>query len=321
LKSQNVSLSEKKGSRKQRVSRAVLLVNPKARRGGEAVDAVLERFAAANIDVTREYFSGPGEAAQDILRLNAADQKRPDFVILCGGDGTLNAAAPALIETGLPFGILPMGTANDLARTLGIPDDLSAAANIIIEGHTRTIDLGAVNGRPFFNVASMGLSGDLAETLDHNLKRRFGKLSYAVAAFRVLARARAFRAMIITKNGATRVKTLQIAVGNGRHYGGGNIVEETAAIDDGTLDLYSLEVGSVWKLALMARDFRQGSHGAWQEVRTERCTEFEIRTRKSMPINCDGELITETPAKFSVLRNAVTVFAPKQVAESEPNLR
>jgi diacylglycerol kinase (ATP) len=153
--------------------------------------------------------------------------------------------------------------------------------------------------------------------LDGTLKRRYGRLGYAIAAFRVLARAKAFRAMIITKNGATRVKTLQIAIGNGVHYGGGNVIEATAAIDDGHLDLYSLELGSVWKLALMAKDFRAGSHGAWQEVRTERCTEFEVRTRNPMPINTDGELITETPAKFKMLRNAVTVFAPEIVSAAE----
>jgi diacylglycerol kinase (ATP) len=293
-----------------RTRKALLLVNPHARRGAVPLDAVQARLAAAGIETLRENFSGPGEAAADLRRLSPG----ADLVILCGGDGTLNAAAPALIETGLPLGILPMGTANDLARTLGIPDDLAAAADIIAAGQIRGIDLGCVNGHPYFNVASLGLSGDLAATLDKNLKRRFGKLGYALAAFRVLARARPFRAMIITRNGATRVRTLQIAVGNGRHYGGGNIVEESAAIDDGTLDLYSLELGSVWKLAMMARDFRLGSHGAWREVRTERCTEFEVRTRKPMPVNCDGELVTSTPARFSILRNAVRVFAPAEVA-------
>jgi YegS/Rv2252/BmrU family lipid kinase len=293
--------------------RALLMANPHARRGGASLDAIAAQLEAGGLSVMRENFSGPGEVAADIVRLSP----KADCVILCGGDGTLNAAAPALIETGLPFGILPLGTANDLARTLGIPEDLTQAAAIILNGATRTIDLGEVNGHPFFNVASMGLSSDLARSLDKTLKRRFGKLGYALAAARVLARARAFRAMIITKNGVTRVKTLQIAVGNGRHYGGGNVVEATAAIDDGHLDLYSLELGSVWKLALMARDFRVGAHGAWQEVRTERCTEFEVRTRTPLDINCDGELLTQTPARFRLLRNAVTVFAPPDVARAD----
>ena len=79
-----------------------------------------------------------------------------DIVIVGGGDGTLNCTAPSLIETGLPLGILALGTANDLARTLSIGADPVAAAEIIVAGHERRIDLGEVNGHPFFNVASMG---------------------------------------------------------------------------------------------------------------------------------------------------------------------
>lgn len=300
-------------AKRAKTKTALMLVNPNARRGGEAIDSIIARFEAGGIRIVKEGFTSPKEIAADIL----ACKNDVDMVIACGGDGTLNAAASAIIQSGLPMGILPMGTANDLARTLGISPVLEQAADVIIDGHKRTIDLGEVNGNPFFNVASLGLSSDLAGSLDNTLKRRFGRLGYAIAAIKVLSRARAFRAMIITKNGATRVKTLQIAVGNGRHYGGGNVIEETAAIDDGHLDLYSLELGSVWKLALMARSFRAGSHGAWQEVRTERCTKFEVRTRMAMPINCDGELITQTPAKFRLLRNAITVFAPKEVAAAE----
>lgn len=106
------------------------------------------------------------------------------------------------------------------------------------------------------------------------------------------------------------MRTLQIAVGNGRHYGGGMIVEETAKIDDGVLDLYSLEFRDVWKLPFMALAFRQGRHGLMDEVRTMSGTRFEIRTRRSMPVNADGEIVTQTPAVFSVLREAITAFVP-----------
>ena len=95
-----------------------------------------------------------------------------------------------------------------------------------------------------------------------------------------------------------RVRTLQIAVGNGRFYGGGNAVEKDAAIDDQHLDLYSLELDRAWKLALMARSFRYGEHGAWDEVRAVRAKEFDIRTRKPRPVNADGEIVTQTPGPF-----------------------
>ena len=172
------------------------------------------------------------------------------------------------------------------------------------------MDLGLVNGHPFFNVASIGLSADLATRLTADVKRRFGRLGYALAAIRVLLSARPFRATIVADGERTQVSTLQISVGNGRYYGGGNVIERSARIDDQRLDLYSLELTRAWKLALLARAFRRGEHGAWQEVRTVRGREFTIVTRRPRLVNADGELITTTPAHFAQAAAAVHVFAP-----------
>lgn len=286
--------------------RALLLRNPKARRGQESLEPVLQRLEAGGIDVTVETFEALPEIARDIVRLRHI----ADLVIVCGGDGSVSSAALAAMESGLPLGIIPMGTANDLARTLDIPMELAGAAEVIARGETRPVDVGTVNGHAFFNVASIGLSSDLAQSLDPGLKKRFGRLGYAVAALKVLTRASHFSATITEKGRTTAVETYQIAVGNGRHYGGGNVVEESAEIDDGHLDLYSLEMTNLWKLALMLRSFRSGTHGAWQEVRTARCVEFDIETKTPMPINTDGEIVTATPAHFKVHPKAIAIFAP-----------
>lgn len=286
--------------------RALLLINPKARRGTMALDGIVERLGKGGIDVTVEPFSALPELARDIVRL----REKADCIIVCGGDGTVSSGAMAVMESGLPMGILPLGTANDLARTLGIPIDIDGAVDLIIGGYERRIDLGSVNGHAFFNVASIGLSTDLAKGLRPELKRRWGRLGYAIAAMRVLSKARPFTAWITEKSRTVKVKTFQIAVGNGRHYGGGNVVEASAAIDDGYLDLYSLEMSNVFKLALMLRSFRSGTHGAWSEVRTARCVEFHVRTRRAQPINTDGEIVTATPATFRVHPEAIAVYAP-----------
>src|SRR5690606_24305987 len=160
-----------------------------------AIDAVVGRLHGGGLDVTIEPFEALPEIARDIVRL----RESADLIILCGGDGTIASGALAVEECGLPLGIIPMGTANDLARTLGIPIDLTEAADVILAGNTRRIDLGTVNGYAFFNVASIGLSADLAQGLDTTLKRRFGRLGYALAAARVLTRARPFTAIIREK--------------------------------------------------------------------------------------------------------------------------
>jgi diacylglycerol kinase (ATP) len=287
--------------------RALLIVNANSRSGASQCEMAVERLKAHGIEPVHLEC----ERREDLSPLIVQHGGEVDCAVVGGGDGTLNAAALGVIEARIPLGILPLGTANDLARTLEIPTDLDGAARVIAEGRTRRIDLGLVNGQPFFNVASLGLSAQLAQMLTSDIKRRFGRLGYAFIALKALSRARPFRAIIASETETVRVRTLQIAVGNGRYYGGGNAVEKDAAIDDQHLDLYSLELEKAWKLALMARSFRYGEHGAWSEVRAIRAREFDIRTRRPRPINADGEIVTQTPAHFSIKPRAVTVFAPR----------
>ncbi|WP_322516916.1 lipid kinase [Rhodopseudomonas palustris] len=296
------------GSAAISLRRLLMVVNGGSRSGGEAGGIAESRLRAAGFDVLK---SPPGKP-DDLQRWIEAHADGAEAVVVAGGDGTLNAAAPALVTTGLPLGIIPAGTANDLARTLCLPLDIEAAADVIAAGHRKRIDLGSVNGHKFFNVASVGLSTELARELSGESKRRFGRLSYAITAAKVLSRMRPFRAVIVSSGSSVRVRTLQIAVGNGRYYGGGMAVEQTAEIDDARFDLYSLEFGRLWKLLAMAYDFRKGRHVMWREVRAERGVSFEIHTRKRRPINADGEIVTSTPARFEMLPKAVSVFVPKE---------
>lgn len=286
--------------------RVLLIRNPTARRGVADLTPVYARLAGSRIAV----LSVAPARAEDVTAAILGHRGQVDAVVVAGGDGSLNAAAPGLLEAGLPFGILPLGTANDLARTLAIPSDPVAAVAIVASGLTRALDVGSVNARPFFNVASIGPSASLARTLTGAGKRRWGRLGYAGAGLRVLARARPFQARIIHAGVTAEVRTWQIAVGNGRHYGGGNVVATAAAIDDARLDLYSLEFTSAWKLPLMLPAFRTGAHGTWREVRTMRGVAFDVATRRPRPVNADGELVTETPAQFRVHPAALRVFVP-----------
>jgi diacylglycerol kinase (ATP) len=284
---------------------ALFVANTHSRRGlaAEPFATALER---GGITLRRETCRGREDLGALIRRL----RDQIGSVILAGGDGTMNAASAALHETGLPLGILPLGTANDLARTLAIPMEPEAAAAVILAGRTRQLDLGCVNGHLFFNVASLGLSVDITRRLSKLMKRRLGIFAYPVAAAAVLATGSRFHATLSGDGQVIPMRTMQISVGNGRYYGGGMVVEANAQIDDGLLDVYSLEPSGKWRLLLMAKAFRAGNHEKLQEVRTFQSHVVTIETRRPRHVSADGEIVTQTPAHFTVLPKAITVFAP-----------
>lgn len=284
---------------------ALLIANDKSRRGSEIApfEAALR---AGGLEIRREAVDSPADLAAKIRSVAG----RVSCVLLGGGDGTLHAAAPALRDTGLPFGILPLGTANDLARSLDIPDTPEAAAGIVLAGRTRAIDVGVVNGIPYFNVASLGLSVDVTRRLSGIMKRRLGMLAYPIAAALTIVQSRRFSVALQVDGQEILTTTLQVAVGNGKFYGGGNLVDADAEIDDGILNVYSLEPRAWWRLLVMARAFRSGEHHKLREVRSLSCRALTVTTKKPRHVSADGEIVTTTPAEFAILRNAIRVFVP-----------
>lgn len=284
--------------------RALFLVNRHARHGQKYIAQAVEYLQALGLELIEESAENP----QHLCDLIRQYKDRVDLAIVGGGDGTLNAAVSGLVDAKLPLGILPLGTANDLARTLGIPSSVAAACKIIANGNVRHIDLGWVNGKYFFNVASMGLSVQITKQLTLEAKRRWGVLAYAATALQVIWQARPFKAEIWANGESIRVKTVQIAVGNGRYYGGGMAIAHDASIDDQRLDLYSLEIQHWWQILTLLPAMRQGFLTTRPGVRTLNGQEFEVYTRKPRAINTDGELTTHTPARFRVIPKALAVL-------------
>jgi diacylglycerol kinase (ATP) len=306
--------SEGEGNNAMR--RAALIVNRRGRRGRKSLDAGLRVLEDAGIDISVHLVRDP-KRFSEILQRAAADA---DMLILGGGDGTLCLSLEDVLRTGLPLGILPLGNANDLARTLSIPAGIKAACEIIAAGHTRRIDLGCVNGKHFFNVASMGVSVRIARRLTNERKRRFGLASYVFAAWEAITKARSFSAEVVCDGKVEHMRAIQIAVGNGRYYGGGLTVADNAAIDDGRLDLYALARAPFWKLVLLIPLLRLGKHRYARNVQIRRAETIEITTDRTLSINTDGELTTRTPASFRVVRGALEVFTPRVEKQREEGL-
>jgi diacylglycerol kinase (ATP) len=284
--------------------RALLLINPSAGRAGDELGAAIARLGTLGVELAGAPVDGV-ERFDDAL---ADAASTAELVIVAGGDGTLHHALGGVLAAGLPLGILPFGTANNVARTLALPQDPVSAVEAIGRGDTRRIDVGRVNGRPFLTTASMGLSVAITEALDPAAKRRFGALAYALAAARVLRRARPFHATIRWDEGRLRSRSVQVVVGNGRYYGSALPVAPDAAIDDYALDLYSIEVRHWWKLLGLAPKLHRGRQGKHRDVTALRARWIEIETSHPMAIDADGELIAETPARFEIEHEALAVF-------------
>jgi diacylglycerol kinase (ATP) len=286
--------------------RSLLLINPHARRGAAAQAAVRQRLTELGLELIEEPIEDPHRLPDLIRRYG----DRVERVIIGSGDGTVNAAIGGLLDTGLPLGVIPLGTANNLARTLGIPAAPLEACEVIAGGQTRAIDLGWVNGNYFLNVAGLGLSTKINQSVEKQFKRRWGVVAYMVTAFKLMLKQRRFRAEIHCNGEVIRVKTYQITVCNGRFYGSGLTVAADADIDDHRLDLCSLEVDHWWQaLGLIPAVFR-GEYATEQGMRLVQGREMEIFTRKARAIDTDGEITTQTPASFRVIPGAIGVYVP-----------
>ena len=291
-------------------SRALLLVNPRARRGAEEAGEIAAGLRGAGLDLVVESLPG-ASGLPGLIRRHAGEVDR---VAVAGGDGSINQAVQVLVEVGLPLAIIPVGTANNLARTVGLPLDLDGAIAVAAGSHRRPVDLGRVNGRWFCTTASIGLSVQITEELSPESKRRWGPIAYAFTALKVLRRSHPFHADISWEGGTRHTRTVQIVVGNGRHYGAALAVAPDATIDDARLDLYSLEVKHWWELLRLAPFLKWGTHVHRREVEALRARGVEIRTRRPMPIDVDGELGAETPGRFEVVPGALEVFTPEPPA-------
>jgi diacylglycerol kinase (ATP) len=302
-------------------TRARVICNPSSGGGSCEPDAVRE--ALGDVDIEWIDTDGAGDAQR------AAEEWSEGLLVVVGGDGTVNEVVNGLGRAGFPkdvvLAVLPMGTGNDLAATLAIPDDFEEAEEAIRKNRVRTLDVARISSegveeRFFINVASGGYGAETSSLADEEMKNRWGKLAYFRAS---LEKAREFevREVRVTLDGEERMlRAVNVAVGNCRYAGGGWLAAPKANPEDGLLDLVVIEdVGLKEALALAPATLARSDYLGKEGVFSARARKIRIETQPGgLEFTADGELIGDEPAEFEVIPHTLkVVVGPDYVPEPE----
>jgi diacylglycerol kinase family enzyme len=208
------------------------------------------------------------------------------------------------------LGVLPLGTTNNFARSLGLPMDLGRAIKVLSLGKVADIDLGVAGDRPFANLASFGVSVAVAGTVKPWLKRILGRAAYPLTALTVLPRHQAFRAFITVDGRRHELLTHQLNLANGRYHGGWQIAKDIS-IDNRSLVAYQL--GSGRRLRLLAETLVRATTGRWRSLAGGPFVtggEMLVETDPPLPADVDGEVRLRTPLTIRTEPNGLRVMVP-----------
>jgi diacylglycerol kinase (ATP) len=236
-------------------------------------------------------------------------------IIAAGGDGTINEVVNGLMRTPdapphCRLGILPLGTANDLAYTLGLPTDIEAACRRIAARQSRLLDVGQVNGRYFINNSAVGLEPQVT-IAQHRMRWLKGSGRYVVAALLTIAQPQFWDMRLDWDTGVYEGPLILVSVGNGSRTGGAFFMTPQAKPDDGQLNfIFAVRMSRLRMLGLLPKTF-SGKHIGHPLVGHNRTQKLEITTTTPTPIQADGEVFetAATHITYQIFPGAVRVLA------------
>ena len=310
----------------------LVIVNPKSAAGStesrwaQIASDLRAHFGAFQVGFTKKQ----GDGIE--LAKRAAENGR-NFIIACGGDGTINEVANGILESGkaIELGILPSGTGGDFRRTLNMPSAVREAAKGLREGTTKTIDVGKVTfinhqnekaSRYFLNVSSFGLSAAINKRV--KAKNSFGWLPFDTLRGRAKFAFSTLQEVLDSEFTTVRVKiddheekllnTINFCVANSRYFGGGMKIAPKAILDDGFLDVVNIGDIKTAKILLNAYKLYNGSHLELEEVKSTLAKRIEVspaNLHQTIFIETDGELPGKLPAVYEIVPQALKVRVPK----------
>jgi YegS/Rv2252/BmrU family lipid kinase len=286
---------------------AVLIVNAHSRKGEDLFRDASAKLEIAGVKLIAAHAVKDPSTLNDTVR--RAVREGAPMIIVGGGDGSLSGTVDDVVDKDCVFAVLPLGTANSFARTLGIPLDLDGAIDVIASGRRRRIDLGMIDGDYFVNAAALGLSPMIGDSVPHNLKRYLGRVGYLVWAVWCFIRFRPFRLILDDGEREHRMWTTEVRIFNGRFHGGVELTE-TTDVDSGDIVIQAVTGRSLVRLAWdwYAKFLKLSSRDA--STTEYRGKKLLLDTRPHHRISIDGEILARTPVTVQIAQKVIEVVVP-----------
>ncbi len=285
---------------------ASILINLDSRRARAVYRQLEEACLDAGIDIKKVY-----EIDRKIsLKTTVGRIKRdkPGLLIIGGGDGTVSRALSFLAGSPVEIGIVPLGTTNNFARSLGLPLTIEESVSLIANSKSHPVDLGKVGGRYFGNIVGIGISALIADKVSGEQKRRWGRFAYAYEGLKQLVRHKPFYVTLTDKDNELTMhfQTHQIIVANGRFHAGKEIAKD-AHLNSKELVVFPIGGKSRINFIFRMLDFYLGSRKSVRHSSYLIARDIKIHTSRPQVSEVDGEMYKSTPLRFKVAPGMVKI--------------
>lgn len=315
----------------QTLKRVRLIINPVSGDDEPNLMKLPDIIAALDSEGVRADIAFTEPNSSPALIAQKAIEENYDVVVVAGGDGTVGEVAKELISSPIPLGIVPVGTYNNIARSLNIPTDLVAACQVIARGHIKSVDVGQANNEHyFFEAAGVGLDAALFPLGEEIKGGRWGQMLRAarlaigykpqrlrlefdrtiVEARHSISLKRRFGRQKALNRRELQLSALLVVIANGPYYGTGFTVAPEAAIDDGLLTISIFRNFSKWELMRHFWSISKGQRHYSPKIETYRVAEVKLTSDVKMPVHIDGHPIGELPVTLKVVKHILNVLVP-----------
>lgn len=285
---------------------AIVVAQSHSRHGIELLEEAGRQLRQRGVAVDASHLETGHKALAK--RIRQAVKSGTELIVVIGGDGAQTVAVSQIAHSESVLGVVPGGTGNSFAESLGISSP-EAAFDAIAGGLTERVDVGVVNGVRFANFATIGLASIISEQTPRWLKHTVGPIAYGIAAVQPLFSHRPFRLTVRWKKNRLKLETHQAIVVAGRMYGHTPITPEST-LTDGLLTFFATSRTGAMDVAKTYASFLTGSQTSIPEAHYFRAKKIKIETSRKTLVAVDGAVVCHTPATFSIEHRALRVLVP-----------